>query len=173
MKVLVLDVQYASDKAYVAGGLFSTWETEVFEHVYHTTYHDIAEYEPGSFFKRELPCLMHLLELVDVPLDYILIDGYCYLSQDRRGLGAYLFDALEQQTPVIGIAKKSFHNHASCLPLHRGESSKPLFVTAAGMDLQAAFEFLGKMHGPFRIPTLLKAIDSEVREMQRVDLGKG
>ena len=42
----------------------------------------------------------------------------------------------------------------------RGESKKPLYITAKGIDLHKAAEFIQKMHGDFRIPTLLKLVDS-------------
>jgi deoxyribonuclease V len=37
-------------------------------------------------------------------------------------------------------------------------------VTAVGIDLAEAARRLGEMHGPYRIPTLLKRVDRLCRE---------
>lgn len=36
----------------------------------------ILPYEPGSFYKRELPCILSLLKDIYKQLDAIVIDGY-------------------------------------------------------------------------------------------------
>jgi len=38
-----------------------------------------------------------------------------------------------------------------------------LYVTAAGMRLQEAADRIQRMHGPHRIPTLLKRVDTLAR----------
>lgn len=48
--------------------------------------------------------------------------------------------------------------------LRRGTSRSPLYVTAAGMDATEAARHIAEMHGPHRIPTLLKRIDRLCRE---------
>jgi len=45
----------------------------------------------------------------------------------------------------------------------RGDSRRPLYVTAAGLDPAAAALHVRSMHGPFRIPTLLKRVDQLCR----------
>lgn len=45
----------------------------------------------------------------------------------------------------------------------RGTSTSPLFVTAVGIDPQVAADRVRDMHGPFRIPTLVKRADSLAR----------
>ena len=41
----------------------------------------------------------------------------------------------------------------------RGESLKPLFVTAVDMELEEARNAVLSMHGKYRIPTFLKEVD--------------
>ena len=48
-------------------------------------------------------------------------------------------------------------------PVLRGDSSRPLFVTAAGMNPHGAAELVRGMHGPHRVPTLLKRADQLAR----------
>jgi deoxyribonuclease V len=121
---------------------------------------EAAEYQPGEFYLRELPALLALLETV-TPLPRILVvDGYAWLG-DRPGLGEHLHQALGRAVPVIGVAKNRFRNCG--LPLLRGGSSRPLFISASGLSAEEARDNVAAMHGPFRVPTLLKAVDALVR----------
>jgi deoxyribonuclease V len=40
----------------------------------------------------------------------------------------------------------------------RGGSRRPLYVTAAGMELDEVVHHVTAMHGAFRIPTILKRV---------------
>ncbi|MEM6298477.1 MAG: endonuclease V, partial [Bacteroidota bacterium] len=134
--------------------------------IFRVVVNEIAPYESGSFYKRELPCLLRLLEEVESYSTTIIIDGYCWLSDEtQKGLGAYLYETLEGQIPVIGVAKNAFKNSQVAQPLYRGESQKPLYVTAVGMPLDEAVKNIEQMHGEYRLPTLLKAVDRLAREM--------
>ena len=53
----------------------------------------VAPYEPGAFYKRELPCLMRLLDEVDRALEAVVVDGYVTLGPDQRYAGARLAPA--------------------------------------------------------------------------------
>jgi deoxyribonuclease V len=119
-----------------------------------------AAYEPGRFYRRELPALLSVVEkLLDRP-DIIMIDGYVWLGQESDpGLGAYLYQALGGSSAVIGVAKTLFKEGPAVRGIRRGASVRPLYVTAAGMDLNEAAERVVQMHGKFRIPTLLKKVD--------------
>ena len=114
-------------------------------------------YVPGEFFRRELPCLLALISKIKDPLDAIIIDGYVRLS-DRPGLGQHLFEHLLEKVPVIGVAKTRFHD-AEAVEVIRGISKSPLYVSTIGTDADQAAEQIKKMHGPHRIPTLLKRVD--------------
>ncbi|MGC3967617.1 MAG: endonuclease V [Pirellulales bacterium] len=124
---------------------------------YVTTCRDVRPYEPGDFYKRELPCLTAVLQRVNESLDVIVIDGFVSLG-DKPGLGHRLWESLGRRTPIVGVAKTRFQG-AEAVEIVRGSGKNPLFVTAAGLDVVAAAESIRSMHGPFRIPTLLKRVD--------------
>src|SRR6478736_575365 len=120
---------------------------------------DAAEYVPGQFFRRELPCILSAIEPIRNALNCIVIDGYVWLdSQNRKGLGAYLFDELGQSVPVIGVAKTRFAG-SGAVEVFRGKSSRPLLVTAAGIEVSQAAQNIQAMAGSSRIPVLLKRAD--------------
>ena len=49
----------------------------------------------------------------------------------------------------------------------RGSSRRPLYVSAAGMELQEAKRHIAQMHGKFRMPALLKRADQLSRAAAR------
>lgn len=116
-----------------------------------------AGYISGAFFKRELPCIMALLSRMKEKPRGIIVDGYVMLGE-KAGLGRHLFEALNRKAPIIGVAKSKFKNDAG-VAVYRGESRRPLYVTTAGIDPRQASENIRTMHGPHRIPTLLKRVD--------------
>jgi deoxyribonuclease V len=123
----------------------------------------VEPYEPGQFYRRELPCLQAVLGRVGGPMDVVVIDGYVWLAGEARpGLGAHLFEALGRNVPVVGVAKTQFAG-AGGVPVLRGDSRRPLIVTAAGMDAAAAARHVQAMHGSFRMPTLLRRVDQLCR----------
>lgn len=164
--IIAVDVYYTGNKAKAVGVLFQNWD-DAAPHRIITAYTDNPlEYEPGSFYKRELPCIQSLLEKVDrSELDTILMDGYVTLSDDKKpGLGHYVYKHYEERIPVIGVAKTAFHdNRAFVAQVYRGDSTKPLYITAAGMDLPLASAHIRNMHGPYRFPHLLKLLDTETK----------
>ena len=124
---------------------------------------NVAPYQPGEFFRRELPCLQKALASAAEKPSTIVIDGYVWLDcAGRLGLGAKLFQTLGETTPVIGVAKTRFHD-APGIDVYRNSSSKPLIVTAAGCNEHHAAEHVRTMHGSFRIPTLLRFVDQLAR----------
>ena len=161
--LVALDVQYddATAAATSAAVVFNAWDDAEpqSQHVVRTT--GIAPYEPGAFFKRELPCLLAVLESLPAAPSIVVIDGYVTLG-DKPGLGAHLWEALERRSPIIGVAKTKFHS-AAAKELLRGGSLSPLYVTAVGIDLDDAAAHIQAMAGPHRIPTLLKRVDHLAR----------
>lgn len=122
------------------------------------------DYQPGAFYLRELPCLQAVLALVTVPLDVIVVDAYVTLDPaGRPGLGARLFDALGGAVIVVGVAKTRFATATHAVPVLRGASQSPLWITAAGMDVDTAAAHVRSMHGPHRVPSLLRAVDRLAR----------
>lgn len=128
-----------------------------------------ADYQPGEFYKREMPVLLAVLAMLPRKPDVVVIDGYVWLgTEDRKGLGAHLFEALGGATGVVGIAKTKFHGASYwAAEVRRGGSDSPLYVTAAGIDLGEATEAVRQMHGDHRIPTLVAQADRLAREALR------
>lgn len=161
---LAVDVTYRAESARAAGVLFSDWATAVPTDEYTLHIPTVAAYEPGAFYKRELPCLLALLEQVRAPLTTVIVDGFVDLGpQHTPGLGRFLFEALDERVPIIGVAKSPFKDTPAELALWRGHSQRPLWVGAAGMPLTAAHATIQRMHGPYRLPTLLKRVDQLCR----------
>lgn len=132
-----------------------------------TTIAKVEPYVPGQFYKRELPCLLAVLASAP-SLTAVVVDGYVWLGADENGaqkpgLGAHLHDALSRAVPVIGVAKTAFAGATDALPVLRGDSTSPLFVSAVGVSEQDAADRVRQMHGQFRVPTLLKRVDSLCR----------
>jgi deoxyribonuclease V len=160
MTIFAVDVDYRLPYAIAAGVMFNEWEdsTPISQSMIHVD--DIAEYEPGYFYKRELPCLLKLLNQLDNLPEYIIVDGYVHLEEAKKpGLGKYLYDALQGQSIVIGVAKTRFNNTPPEIEIFKGESQRPLYVTAAGISDAEAKCLVEKMDGRYRIPTMLKLVD--------------
>ena len=162
-----VDVHYSGNHATAACILFDDWTDSSPVAQTRTTLSEIEPYLPGRFYLRELPCILKVLNLVSEKPDIILIDGYVWLGDhESPGLGAYLYDELGRSAPVIGIAKNKYRQSDYAIRVIRGNSKKPLFVTAAGMKQEKAAEYVAGMHGIFRIPTLLRKVD----QLSRVDI---
>ena len=155
-----VDVAYRDDKARAACLVFPHWRSAEPIRVLKASLDHVAGYEPGAFYKRELPCLLAVLDQVAVHLEGVVIDGYVWLADGTvPGLGAHLYEALRANSAVIGVAKTTYRDDRCSLPVLRGGSRRPLFVTAAGLAPEAAAEALRAMHGDGRIPTLLRRVD--------------
>jgi len=160
---LALDVYYKENKACVAGVLFDDWRAENSLQVFTKSVEVTADYQPGAFYLRELPCLLSLVLEIPVPISTLVIDGYVHLgSTSRPGLGEYLYN--EVKTPVIGVAKKYFKDTPEDWGILRGKSSKPLYVSSMGIDHAVAKCHIKDMSGNHRIPTILKDVDRLCRD---------
>jgi deoxyribonuclease V len=160
--IAAFDAWYDQQKARTACVLFHDWTDEQPAQVISDVIDAPADYEPGAFYKRELPCILHLLDqLALTETDLIIIDGYVVLNdQGALGLGGRLYELLDPKIPVIGVAKTHFAgNDLLTRPVFRGQSEKPLYVSAVGIDLDVASSCVEKMAGPYRVPTLLKFLD--------------
>lgn len=168
--ILAIDVQYDDCSGYIAGVWFDDWQQVSPSQLYTAIKQPVAPYESGAFYKRELPCILHLLDEHDLKPDFIIVDGFVTLGTDaagesKAGLGQYLYDALNGDVCVVGVAKNLYKQSNQAEPVFRGESGKPLYITAAGMELTEAVSAIQSMHGDFRMPTLLKHVDSACRKM--------
>lgn len=163
--ILATDVHYHADYALAAGVLFATWEACTAVQELAVRVAAVADYEPGHFYKRELPCLLALLHHLEALPQVIIVDGYVHLgSEQRPGLGWHLYQALDGRVPIVGIAKSRFHDTPPGAAVVRGRSQNPLFVTAMGMSEAVAKQNVRLMCGPYRTPTLLKRVDGLSRE---------
>ena len=163
MTIALLDVHYNGAGARAACVLAQSWQSESPDSTYVKDIAKVEPYEPGQFFRRELPCLLSVLRVLPSSPAVLVVVGYVWLSPAYRpGLGAYLYEALGRATPVVGIAKTRFAGVACCESLvrvFRGASRKPLFVTAAGLEARAAGQCVRQMAGSHRIPELMRIAD--------------
>ncbi|RZL09200.1 MAG: endonuclease V [Hymenobacter sp.] len=160
--IIALDVAYTATQGYAVALAFDTWDAAAATATYTATVSPIAEYEPGAFYKRELPCLLAVLTQLDLAtVDCLVVDGYVTLgAEGRPGLGQHLYQALGERVPVVGVAKTRFAGVApQVTPVLRGQSQNPLYVTSVGLPLAEAALLVGSMHGDYRFPTLLKHLD--------------
>lgn len=164
-----VDVDYQADRGLAACVLFRGWADAQSAGEHLETITEVRPYEPGKFYLRELPCLLAVLAKVQEPLEAVVVDGYVWLKDEQSpGLGGHLHAALK--LPVIGVAKTCFLGATASKPILRGNSVKPLYVTAAGIDLEQAARNIASMHGAFRVPTLLKRVDQLCRGRQLADI---
>ncbi len=173
-RILAVDVYYwPSGTASAAGVLFDGWESPEPLNTLVREVDDVARYQPGRFYLRELPCILRLLKAVDVgELQALIVDGYVMLGRNEKpGLGMYLFEALGKSVPIIGVAKNEFPKTPKECRVVRGNSKRPLFVTSVGVSHEFAKEAVRCMHGQYRIPTLLKWVDRLCRDGESRDLG--
>lgn len=161
------DVDYRmDDSARAAAVFFESWADEkpALERVERLA--NVAPYQAGQFYQRELPCLLAVLDGHLQGLNAVIIDGYVTLdTAGRSGLGQHLFEALGGQIPVIGVAKTAFQGSPHAAQVLRGTSQTPLYITAAGTGVQEAAQHIREMHGAHRMPTLLKRVDRLCREV--------
>ena len=142
---------------------FASWQDSAPARTHVAAAAAAADYQPGAFFKRELPCLLAAIEGSERAFDVIVIDGYVWLQHGKPGLGWHVYQQLQQRPAVIGVAKSHYAGCDVAVPVLRGRSRRPLFVTAVGIDLAVAAANIAAMHGAHRIPTLIKLADRLAR----------
>jgi deoxyribonuclease V len=165
--IACLDVDYRDDQGVAGCVLFHNWPDEHSQAQLVEVIQPVQPYQPGQFYRRELPCLLAVLSKVTDPLTAILIDGYVWLHDEHTpGLGGHLHAALGRGTPVIGVAKTRFASAGAAVAVLRGGSQQPLYVTAAGMEPVLAARHVQRMHGPYRLPTMLRLVDQLCRQFK-------
>jgi deoxyribonuclease V len=121
----------------------------------------VPPYRPGEFYRRELPPVRAVLEGLS-GLVLLLVDGYADLDPSGRpGLGAQAH--AEFGIRVIGVAKSRFRTATHAVPVLRGTSVRPLFITAAGMPRTDAADLVRRMAGRYRLPDALRRADTLAR----------
>ena len=90
MKVYI-DVYYYTDKdtdkeyARTVAGIFETYDDITFKDIVITRTDNIALYEPGNFYKRELPCIVDVLK-------------ECWKRVQKDSKFSLLFSLINQET---------------------------------------------------------------------------
>jgi len=162
--IIATDVKYDDEEqtARAVAIAFEDWGAARAAHEFVAHVDNVAEYVPCEFFRRELPCLHAVLKLVDIPITAVIVDGHVWLGE-KPGLGHYLWTSVGCKWPVVGVAKSRFHA-GGALEVCRGESTRPLYVSSVGgiPDSLAAANVRG-MHGPYRMPSMLKLVDKLTR----------
>ena len=121
----------------------------------------VLPYRPGELYLRELPPLRAVLDGLS-GLGLLVVDGYADLDPSGRpGLGAHAHAGFG--IPVIGVAKSRFRTAAHAVPVLRGTSVRPLFVTASGMSRADAADLVRRMAGRYRLPDALRRADALAR----------
>lgn len=159
--MLAVDVYYKEDGTYRAVGIvFDDWRQDTTDKIIVVEGETPGEYVPGQFYKRELPCILKVLEKCPTEKT-VIIDGFIDLKRDGSispGLERHLLDERPDLT-VVGVAKSKFaENQDISEEVYRGESRNPLWVQGI------AGTVIKDMHGPYRIPTILKILDQETKK---------
>lgn len=165
--IYAFDTYYYEDFANTVCIAFENWKSEKEVETFIEQTKINSEYESGAFYKRELPCILSLLQKITLkPGDIIIVDGYVTLNNEGKpGLGGHLYKALDEKYPVVGIAKNEFTTpDTQRRNVLRGESKAPLFLTAKGIDVDEIKTKVEQMHGGYRMPTLLKKLDQLSRQ---------
>ncbi|WP_366292094.1 endonuclease V [Paenibacillus sp. AN1007] len=168
--IIAVDVYYEENRAKSVGVIFQNWEDAEPLDIITSYTGNPHEYEPGSFYKRELPCIRELMKNTDInEIHTIVVDGYVYLNNEKRpGLGHFVYREFSERIPVIGVAKNAFHNNEAVVKeVYRGKSTKPLYITSIGMELETAAQHIQRMYGEYQFPHLLKLLDKQTKEGQR------
>lgn len=169
---LAVDTYYYSDTlAFTVGVLFNRWTDDEPAEIISSICTKFSSYIPGEFYKRELPCVLGLLEKVDMDkIETIIVDGFLRLrfndGTEKDGLGKKLFDSLNMPgLKVIGLAKSDFcRTDEISASLLRGSAVNPLWVQGIGLPDNVAAGNIKMMSGKSRIPKLLKILDKETKK---------
>ena len=173
--ILAIDVHYREEFAKAVSIEFENWNDKSPTKINESFIRNVEEYISGEFYKRELPCIIKILEKTNTKkLDIIIIDGFVVLDDTgKAGLGKYLYETLNREIPIIGVAKRGFvNNEKNVLKIKRGKSEKPLYITSIGFDLNEAATKIKNMTGEFRIPDLLRILDRKTKEKKDIEHNK-
>ena len=164
--IVAIDVQYDSKNNGFYGLVgFESWTSSVPAFTRTGVKEDCHQYISGQFYKRELPVIQKAMERLDSLPDILVVDGHVDLDEAKPGIGRYLFELYDAAIPIVGVAKNQFGNSEIAIQVTRGKSANPLFVSTAGVKPEQAAKWIREMHGPFRVPKLLKLADRLARAM--------
>lgn len=179
--ILLIDVHYdeLNNSAHIAGILAEDWVSDKIISTYEIDKDGIdCTYIPGQFYRREMPCIIELWNNlpndIKTNIDTIIVDGFYDIWDGSKGLGHHVRDWLYEHgyiKEVVGIAKNPCREtNKFTLPVFRTEESKTskcrsaLWVNGSNMENDYQNKVLN-MHGKYRIPTLIKAVDKLSRKI--------
>lgn len=158
--ILAIDIHYTQNSGFAAGVTFEDWQSQNASGEFFNRTDKIENYVSGEFYRRELPCILNLLNEHHLQPSTIIVDGYVFLDNHQKpGLGKRLHDALENDIAIIGVAKKEIVGISEDTKIYRGKSQQPLFITTTEKNLTHAKNNIVNMFGEYRIPYLLKQAD--------------
>ena len=158
-KIACFDVYYYEDYAKACCVVFENSTREIIISEYYEIIKPVNEYISGEFYRRELPCLLKVYGSIKEDIDVIIVDSFVMLGDCKKGLGAYLFEALDKKVPVIGVAKTFFRDCKDYIEVYRGKGNKPLYVSSIGIDLCYSAALIKNLNGEYRMPDVLKRVD--------------
>jgi deoxyribonuclease V len=162
-KVACFDVYYREDYARASCIVFELKPFEKIISQYNELISPVDSYISGEFYRRELPCILKVYGKVKENIELILIDGFVSLRDGKKGLGGYLYEALDANIPVIGIAKTFYEGCNYYIEVYRGESERPLYINSIGIKLDTAATLIKNLEDKHRIPNILKMVDKQSR----------
>lgn len=179
--IVAFDTYYYNGYSYTVGGVFENWTDKKVSY-YVTSKRECidAEYVSGELYKRELPCIMQCIKMLNLDnIDTIIVDGFVWLTTDGTdttlALGMRLFNALKEEykredITIVGIAKTSFHwDIPGSVEIKRGESKTPLYITCSNKEETIKYALLvQEMYGEYRLPYIIKAVDTKTRDINDV-----
>jgi deoxyinosine 3'endonuclease (endonuclease V) len=172
--IIAIDSYYYSDTdCYTVGVMFDKWDQEKPSKIMSCRSSDFEIYRPGNFYKRELPGILRILEVVSesgIQIDTVVLDSYIDLM-DRdgnisAGLGNHLRQVVgESRFHIIGVAKTLYGkcNEISS-PVRRGNATNPIWVQGSGITNEEAANLVYSMYGSYKIPNLLRILDKETKK---------
>lgn len=163
--IACFDVYYYQNSAQACCIVFETKPNERIISQYGAVVKSVDDYVPGEFYRRELPCLLSVYKKVEEDIDLAIVDGFVWLGNGKKGLGGYFFEALNNKVPVIGVAKTFYQGCRDYREVYRGKSSKPLFISSTGIDLDYAADLIKNLKGENRLPNVLKKVDGLTRDL--------
>ncbi len=105
----------------------------------------------------DLDLLRSALKRLSTEVQVVVLDQYVWLDGTTRpGMGALLYQALDESVSVMGVAEEPCEDgNPEALGIARGHSARPLFVTSVGFPPPVVGKLVRAMHGRGRIPWAL------------------
>ena len=168
---IALDTYYYEDIAKTVGVIFNDWSDKKPLDIISSWTTQFDPYIPGEFWKRELPCIVNLLDLLNLDdFSIFIVDGFVDVLDEKLGITKPgLGRKLEEKYPdkeVIGVAKSKFgKTEKISAKIQRGpRGSRYLYVQACKMNNKEAGKIIYTMYGEYKLPEMLRILDKETKK---------